>query len=199
MSSSGVTGLFGGAFDPPHYGHVALAERALGHFGLERLVVLPTGDPPHKTATAPAEVRCRLAGAAFAGHPEICLSRHELDRPGASYTVDTAQWAADKYGDAIFLVGADEFADFLTWKEPQRLLELVRLGVAPRPGVASADLDGVLAELERPERVVLFEIEPLPVSSSEIRARVRRGDSIEGLVPPAVEALIRSLGLYRDE
>jgi nicotinate-nucleotide adenylyltransferase len=199
LSSSGVTGLFGGAFDPPHYGHVALAERALAHFGLERLVVLPTGDPPHKTATAPAEIRCRLAGAAFAGHPEICLSRHELDRPGPSYTVDTAEWAAGKYGDAIFLVGADEFGDFLTWKKPQRILELVRLGVATRPGFERSDLEPVLAELDRPERVEFFEIEPLPASSSDIRARVRRGEPIEGLVPPAVEALIRSLGLYRNE
>jgi nicotinate-nucleotide adenylyltransferase len=195
-----MTGLFGGAFDPPHYGHVALAERALTHFGLERLVVLPTGDPPHKEATAPAEIRCRLAGAAFAGHPEICLSRHELDRAGPSYTVETAEWAAGKYGgDAIFLIGADEFANFLSWKEPQRILELVRLGVATRPGYERSQLDAVLAQLERPQRVESFEIEPLPVSSSDIRARVGRGEPIDGLVPPAVASLIASLGLYRAE
>lgn len=194
-----MTGLFGGAFDPPHYGHVALAEMALTQFGLDGLVILPTGDPPHKRARAPAEIRCRLAGAAFAGHPEICLSRHELDRAGPSYTVDTAEWAAGKYGDAIFLVGADEFADFLSWRDPQRILELVRLGVATRPGYERARLDDVLGQLERPQRVELFEIEPLPVSSSDIRARVGRGEPIDGLVPPAVAALITSLGLYRAE
>jgi nicotinate-nucleotide adenylyltransferase len=192
-----VTGLFGGAFDPPHYGHVALAERALAEFRLERLVVLPTGDPPHKRTTTPAETRCRLAGAAFAGHPEICLSRHELDRAGPSYTVETAEWAAAKYGDAIFLVGADEFASFLTWREPQRILELVRLGVATRPGHERSGLDDVLAQLDRPQRVEFFEIDPLPMSSSDIRARVARGEPIDGLVPPAVAALIGSLGLYR--
>ena len=194
-----MTGLFGGAFDPPHYGHLALAERALAHFALGELVVLPTGDPPHKVTTTPAEIRCRLAGAAFAGHPEIRLSRHELDRAGPSYTVETAEWAATEYGDAIFLVGADEFASFLTWKEPQRILELVRLGVATRPGYESTQLDEVLGRLERPQRVELFEIEPVPVSSSDIRSRVRRGEPIEGLVSPAVAALISSLGLYRDE
>ncbi len=194
-----MTGLFGGAFDPPHYGHVALVERALAQLRLERLVVLPTGDPPHKRTSTPADVRCRLAGAAFAGHPEICLSRHELDRAGPSYTVDTATWAAGKYGDAIFLVGADEFASFLAWREPDRILELVRLGVATRPGYERSQLDAVLARLERPQRVEFFEIEPLPVSSSEIRDRIARAEPIAGLVPPAVAALIDALGLYRPE
>ena len=194
-----MTGLFGGAFDPPHYGHVALAERALAQLRLERLVVLTTGDPPHKRTSTPSDVRCRLAGAAFAGHPEICLSRHELDRPGPSYTVDTASWAAGKYGDAIFLVGADEFASFLEWREPDRILELVRLGVATRPGHERSQLDAVLARLERPQRVEFFEIEPLPVSSSEIRDRIARAEPIAGLVPPAVAALIDALGLYRPE
>ena len=97
----------------------------------------------------------------------------------------------------IFLVGADEFASFLTWKEPERVLELARLGVATRPGVERARLDGVLSSLARPERVSFFDIEPLAVSSSDIRRRAGSGEPIWGLVPPAVEAEIARLGLYR--
>ena len=99
--------------------------------------------------------------------------------------------------DPVFLVGADEFASFLAWKEPERVLELARLGVATRPGVDRASLDAVLARLERPDRVAFFEIEPLPVSSSDIRARVAAGEPIAGLVPPPVEAEIARLELYR--
>jgi nicotinate-nucleotide adenylyltransferase len=192
-----MTGLFGGSFDPPHYGHVALAETALTHFALARLLVLPTGRAPHKEVATDAEIRCRLAGAAFAGHPEISLSRFELDRAGPSYTVETARWAARTYGECVFLVGADEFAGFSEWKDPNGILELVRLGVATRPGYPQESLERVLGEIAQPDRVAFFAIEPLPVSSREIRARVARGESIDGLVPPAVAALIEKLGLYR--
>jgi nicotinate-nucleotide adenylyltransferase len=192
-----VTGLFGGAFDPPHYGHLALAEAALAHFQLERLVVLPVGEAPHKPIATDAETRCRLAGAAFAGHPQVSLSRFELEREGPSYTVDTARWAAATYAEPLLLVGADQLAAFLTWKDPNEILALVRLGVAARPGYPEDALASVLEQLERPERVELFPIEPFPVSSREIRARVARGEPIDDLVPPAVLVLIAKLGLYR--
>jgi nicotinate-nucleotide adenylyltransferase len=192
-----TTGLLGGAFDPPHYGHLALAEAAIAHFGLERLVVVPTARPPHKEVETDPEVRCRLAGAAFAGRPEICLSRFELDREGPSYSVDTARWAARRWGDVVFLVGADELAEFLAWKEPDAIVELVRVGVATRPGYPRRRLEAVLAALARPERVEPFEIPAWPVSSSEVRARVARGEPIDELVPPAVAALVATLGLYR--
>ena len=97
----------------------------------------------------------------------------------------------------MFLVGADEFASFLAWKEPERVLELARLGVATRPGVDRGRLDAVLARLERHERVSFFEIEPQPVSSSDIRARRAVGEPIDGLVPPAVAAEVDRLELYR--
>ena len=97
----------------------------------------------------------------------------------------------------MFLVGADEFAAFLEWKDPERVLELARLGVATRPGVERGRLEAVLAALERPDRVSFFEIEPLPVSSSDIRARAAAGEPIDGLVPAAVAAEIARLALYR--
>ncbi len=191
-----MTGLLGGAFDPPHNGHLLLADEAVRRFRLDRLVVVVTGVAPHKEVETDPELRYRLAVAAFAGRPSVEVSRHELDRPGPSYTVDTARWAAGRYGDAIFLVGADEFASFLAWKDPDEVLRHVRLGVATRPGYPGDLFDAVLGRLERPDRVELFEIPELPVSSSDVRERVARGLSIDGLVPPAVAALVAELGLY---
>jgi nicotinate-nucleotide adenylyltransferase len=190
-------GLLGGTFDPPHVGHLALADAAIARFALERLVVVVTGVPPHKETGTDAETRFRLAQAAFSGRDEVELSRHELERAGPSYTVETARWAAEMWGDAIFLVGADEFADFPRWRAPERILEYVTLGVATRPGYERGQLDAVLATLARPERVRLFEIPPVPVSSSEIRRRVAERAPIRGLVPERVEALIDELDLYR--
>jgi nicotinate-nucleotide adenylyltransferase len=192
-----MTGLLGGAFDPPHNGHVALVEEAMRHFDLERLLVVVTGDPPHKHVETDAKTRYRLAEAAFSGLPGVELSRHELEQAGPSYTVTTARWAAETFGDAIFLVGADEFADFLSWKDPNEVLEHVRLGVAARPGNPVARLNAVRSQLDRPDRVELFEIPEHPVSSSELRARVSRGDSLAGLVPPEVARLIVQLQLYQ--
>lgn len=191
-----TTGLLGGAFDPPHNGHVALARAAIERFGLDRLVVVVTGDPPHKDLETNAETRFRLAEAAFAGLPGVELSRHELERPGPSYTVDTARWAEGEWGDVVFLVGADEFADFRAWKEPDEILEHVRLGVATRPGHPHERLDEVLAGLQRPERVELFEIPAVDVSSTGIRRRAALGEPIDGLVPAGVARLVVEDGVY---
>ena len=190
-------GLLGGTFDPPHVGHVELARTALRALSLERLVVVVVGEAPHKRVETDAETRFRLAAAAFADVPGVEVSRHELDRGGPSYTVDTARWASEAFGDVVFIVGADEFADFLTWRNPNGVLEHVRLAVATRPGFARDRLPEVQAKLERPERVRYFHLDPIPVASREIRERVARGESIEGLVSPTVEKLIHESGLYR--
>src|SRR5262245_22357706 len=102
-----TVGLLGGTFDPPHLGHVALARRAIEALGLERLIVVVVGEAPHKPVETGAETRFRLAEAAFADLPGVELSRYELDREGLSYTVDTARWATELYGDVLFVVGAD--------------------------------------------------------------------------------------------
>jgi nicotinate-nucleotide adenylyltransferase len=182
-----VTGLLGGAFDPPHVGHVALARSALEHFGLDELVVLVVADPGHKGVEAPAEARLALAKAAFAGLAEVRLD------PFAR-TVDSLR--AGGWDDPLFLVGADEFAGFLAWTEPDAVLDLARLGVATRPGYPRERLEAVLESLRRPERVEFFDIEPLAVSSTEVRERVARGESIDDLVPPGVAPLIAELRLY---
>ena len=181
-----MTALFGGTFDPPHLGHVALVEEARRRFAPERIVVLVVAEPGHKGVDAGAADRLALARAAFPGD-DVELDHH-------ARTVDLLRDGA--YPDPLFLVGADEFADFLSWKEPDAVLELARLGVATRPGYPSGQLEAVLARLARPDRVVFFEIQPVDVSSSEVRQRVGRGESIEGLVPPAVEHAIADSRLY---
>jgi nicotinate-nucleotide adenylyltransferase len=187
--SSVSTGVFGGAFDPPHVGHVELARRGVEHFRLDRLLVRVVEDPGHKDVATPPEIRLRLAELAFA-----VLDEAEVALDPFARTVDSleALWL----DDPVFLVGADEFAALPTWKEPERVLELARLGVATRPGVGRESVDRVLARLGRPDRVTCFEIDPLPVSSSTIRALAAAGEPITGLVPSRVEAEIARLGLY---
>ena len=185
-----MTGLFGGAFDPPHNGHVALAEAAFAHFDLERLVVLVAAAPGHRSVEADADSRLSLARLAFGGLPntEVVLDDHRR-------TVDTLR--AERFDDPLFLVGADEFAGFLAWKDPNGVLELARLGVATRPGYPRERLEPVLAQLERPNRVEFFEIPAVDASSTDIRDRIRRGEDLGELLPDAVAREIEVAALYR--
>ena len=186
----GVTGILGGAFDPPHDGHVALARAAVAHFRLDRLLVRVVENPGHKRVEANADDRLALAKIAFS---EMAVAEVALDL--FARTVDSLE--ALELDDPVFLVGADEFASFLEWKEPERVLELARLGVATRPGYPQHVLDAVLAMLARSDRVEFFSLEPFPVSSSEIRERVERREPLAGLVPADVAAEIERRGLYR--
>jgi len=187
-----VTGLFGGAFDPPHNGHLALARAALDRFPLGSLHVLVVARPGHRSVRSEPGVRLALTQAAFA---ELPLARVELDEH--AFTVDLLRECA--FDDPLVLIGADQLAAFETWKEPDEVLRRARLGVATRPGYPRDALDSVLARLETPERVLFFELPPLPVSSSEVRALARRGEPLAALVPPGVREQIERLGLYRDE
>jgi nicotinate-nucleotide adenylyltransferase len=178
-----MIGLYGGSFDPPHRGHVELARRAKEELGLDRLIVLVSADPGHKQVVTPADVRLRLAHAAFPDD-EVVLDEH-------ARTIDTLR-AHPEWQDAVFLIGADEFADFLTWKEPNEVLDRVRLAVATRPGFPNGRIDHVLEGLERPERVEFFRIDPIPVASRDLRARLEAGEDVAAELPPAVaEALVR--------
>jgi nicotinate-nucleotide adenylyltransferase len=180
------TGLLGGTFNPPHNGHVLLAETAKPHFDIDPLRVHVSANPPHKQVDVDVETRLALARLAF---PNDTVVRD--DNP---YSIDTVSGFGD---DAIFLVGADQFAKFLTWREPDEILAHVRLGVATRPGYPRENLDAVLSQLRRPERVEFFDMEPVPISSSDIRRLVAEGKPIDELVPPAVAAEIQRRGLYR--
>lgn len=171
--------LFGGAFDPPHVGHVALLEAARERFSPDDVRVFVVAEPGHKDVVADAPSRLRLAEAAF---PEANV---ELD--DHARTVDMLR--ALDLEEPLFLIGADEWRDFATWKEPDEVLRLARLGVGTRAGVEPTE--------EAPERVTFFHFDSPPVSSRDVRARVARGVPIDGLVPPAVADLIWDLGLYR--
>ncbi len=183
----GVTALYGGAFDPPHLGHVALADAARERFGVDRLVVLVNERPAHRLVSASADDRLALARAAFP-HDDIRFDPYPR-------TVELLR--AEHFDDPVFVMGADQFRGFLAWSEPDELLERTRIAVATRPGFPRDELDGVLERLDRPERVTFFEIEPNPAASTDVRARVAAGEPFDGLVPPAVARLIGERGLYR--
>jgi nicotinate-nucleotide adenylyltransferase len=182
-----VTGLLGGTFNPPHNGHLALAAGARQHFDLDGLVVLVAERPGHKDVQLDVVTRMKLARAAF---PDYRVESDPHER-----TVDLL--SEGRWTEPLFLIGADQFVEFLTWKDPEGVLALSRIGVAMRPGYPRERLDSVLQQLSRPDRVELFEIEPVAISSREIRDRVGRGEPIDALVPPAVAELISSLGLYQ--
>jgi nicotinate-nucleotide adenylyltransferase len=207
------TALFGGSFNPIHYGHLLLAEDVRERLGLTRVVFMPAGVPPHKPAIeiAPAADRYAMVRLAIAGHPPFEVSDLELRRTGPSYTVDTVE-ALGLPPAALFLViGSETFLDLLSWHEPQRLAALCRLVVIPRAGSAfdpdSAAARKVLREIGAdgiarvengvPDRgVLVVHATSLPLSASDIRARVAAGRSLAYRVPPAVADYIAEHRLY---
>ena len=176
-----VTGILGGRFDPPHVGHLALAEAAVNHFRIDELHVTVVVAAAHKPSVAPVEHRVAMTRLTFA------KLRAVVEPEEHPYTVDALE--ARRYEDPIFLIGADQLADFPAWKQPERVLELARLGVATRPGYLPESSSN---------RIEIFELEPQPVSSTEIRERVRDGEPIDSLVLPAVAEYIAEHDLYRD-
>jgi nicotinate-nucleotide adenylyltransferase len=180
-------GLYGGVFDPPHLGHVELARSAKEQLSLDRLLVLVSADPGHKQVETPAEIRLRLTRAAF---PD-----DDVQLDPTARTVDLLH-AHPEWDDPLFLIGADEFRDIPAWKDPAEVLRLTRLAVATRPGFPQEQLDAVLAQLDDPQRVRFFEIEPFPISSRDLRARLIAGEDVSSELPQAVAEIIRSEGVY---
>jgi nicotinate-nucleotide adenylyltransferase len=176
-----VIGILGGTFDPAHNGHVALAKAALSQLPIDRLVVLVAERPGHREVVADAETRLGLAQAAFPD-ADVQLDPH-------AFTVDAVR--DGRFDDALFVVGADQGAAFDRWKDPDEVLKHVKLAVGMRSGYPEP-------ELERyGDRVVPFQLASPPISSSDVRARVARGEPIDDLVPPTVGDLIETQGLYR--
>jgi nicotinate-nucleotide adenylyltransferase len=205
---AGSVGVLGGTFDPVHVGHLAVAEEAREALGLETVLFLPNGVPPHKpdrTISAP-EHRIAMVELAIADNPAFRLSRVEVDRTGPSYAVDTVETLARERLDAgrdpglWWILSAEAFADLTSWREPARFLASCRLAVVPRPGARPPGrpwLEEHFPGLE--DRVVFLDGPELGISSTLVRDRVAAGRSIRYLVPALVDEYIRDHHLYASE
>lgn len=195
-----MLGVLGSAFNPPHIGHVVLAQEARAQLGLERVLLMPTGIAPHKEiADDPGgEVRAELARAAAGDAEWMDVSDLELRREGPSYAYETLEaLAAEGAGEMWWLMGADAALGLESWMRPERVAELAGLAIAAREGVMRADLDEVLARVGvRDGGAVAIEMPAIGVSSTAIRERVREGRPIRHLVPGPVADLIAERGLY---
>jgi nicotinate-nucleotide adenylyltransferase len=187
-------GLFGGTFDPPQLAHVALARAALDALALDELRWIPTGDPwQKKRAITDAAHREAMVRLAIEGEPRFRLERCELQRSGPSVTLDTVRELQQRDGPAdwIWVMGRDQYVNLHTWRGWRELLQRVTLAVADRLGVTPPVNPEVAAH---PHTMV--PLPPLPISATDIRARVSRGESISGLVPAAVAGYIAQHHLY---
>ncbi len=193
-------GILGGTFDPPHYGHLALAENACAQLELERVLFVLAGQPPHKPEhpIAPAHHRTRMLRAAIADNPAFAISSVDVDRPGPHYSVDMLALLQREYpqADMFFLMGGDSLAHFVTWRDPSGIVQRACLAVMRRPG-HTADLEKLEQSIPGiRERLAWLDTPYLDIASSDLRRRLREGLPLRYLLPPAVEEYIRKHRLY---
>jgi nicotinate-nucleotide adenylyltransferase len=194
-------GIFGGTFDPVHYGHLLAAEQCREQCRLDEVWFVPAAVPPHKTGVeiSPGKARAEMLELAVAGLPQFRVSRMELEREGPSYTVDTlAALRRDDPSRELFLIlGADSLADFATWREPRRIAELATILAVNRGGV-TPELNVAAQQLGREfhARVQLVEMPAVDLASTDIRRRMREGLSIQFMTPRPVELYLRQHDLY---
>ena len=195
-------GVLGGAFNPPHTGHLVLAQEALVQLELDSVIFMPMGRAPHREIAADpgVEVRFELAEAAIAADDRFSASRLEVDRDGPSYTVDTLRQLKEEHADdeLVWILGGDQAAALSRWRDPETVLELATVAVAERGTWRRAGIFAEVAHLRNSERLKFFEMPPIGLSSSLVRRRVARGQPIRYLVPDGVMELIESRGLYRE-
>jgi nicotinate-nucleotide adenylyltransferase len=194
-------GLLGGTFNPPHLAHLVCAQEALLRLALDRVLLVPVGIAPHKAVEAEPGVEHRVAmcEAAVAGDERLGVSRADVNREGPSYTVDLLR-ALSGPDELTFIIGGDMAYSLPTWRDPEGVLALARIGVAEREGVRRADISERLAGLARAaERVCFFDMPRLDISSSLIRRRAATGRPVRYLVPDAVVAYMERKRLYRPE
>ncbi|MCF6096618.1 nicotinate-nucleotide adenylyltransferase [Thermovorax subterraneus] len=197
-------GIMGGTFDPIHFGHLVTAEEARINFELDKVIFVPTGNPPHKKdyEVTDSEHRYLMTALATNNNPFFEVSRIEIDRKGYSYTVDTLNQMVEIYGSdtsLFFISGADAVLDILTWKNIKEVLDICTFIAATRPGYPINKLKDKLEEIKKlyGKDVYLLEVTAIAISSTEIRKRVKEGRSIKYLVPEGVEKYILKNGLYR--
>jgi len=193
----------GGTFDPIHFGHLVTAEEALVQFNLDRVVFMPTGQPPLKSGqpVTSAEHRYLMCVLATASNPDFEVSRMEVDRPGPTYTVDTLRTLRDQVGpsaELFFITGADAVWDILGWKDAEMVADLATFIAATRPGY---DLEAARRSHEQSMsrfRIEYIEVPALAISSTDIRRRVAEKRPIRYLAPESVVAYIAKHGFYRE-
>ncbi|MFM7072502.1 MAG: nicotinate-nucleotide adenylyltransferase [Planctomycetota bacterium] len=198
-------GIYGGSFDPVHYGHLLLAESCREQCQLDEVWFLPAGSPPHKLTGRLAAARDRVAmlRLAIGGHPAFRVDTREIDRGGVSFTVDTLEeLRSERPGDELFLLlGADALADLPTWRAPSRIADLAVLVTVRRAGAAAADLSRVAATIGPVAyaRLLAHQVEMPQVdfASRDLRARLAAGKSIRYRTPRPVERYLEETGLYR--
>ena len=192
-------GLFGGTFDPPHRGHIAVAADVADALDLDQVLWIPAGQPPHKpsVSTAPLVLRLEMTNAVIGVDSRFKMSRIEAERMGPSYTVETAQALKENYpGAKLFLIiGTDQFRQLHLWKNPEKLLSLVELVVMDRDGQRGRDHTPHLAGAENAHFVPVRKID---ISSTDVRIAVNDGQNVTTLIPSAVAEIIVREGLYRN-
>lgn len=197
-------GILGGTFNPPHVGHLALAQSARAQLGLDRVLLMPANIAPNKPASPEdpgPEHRLRMCALAAATVPGVRACALEIERGGVSYTVDTIEAIHDEHPDAelTLILGADTARTLPSWREPQRLLELARVAVAERDGLDVSSVRSALGELGEPgaaAEIVALGMERVDVSSSLVRERAGAGEPVEGLVGEQVARYIAAHRLY---
>jgi len=202
VSSEGGAGIgvLGSAFNPPHLGHLALAQEALWQLGLDEVILVPTGEAPHKRiADDPGrELRLTMTRLAAADDSRFSVSTLEVERDGPSYTYETLELLAKDRGDTelVFVMGADAAVGLESWRSPERVVELARIAVARRAGVSEAEVVAVLRSLGAEGRATMLEMPQFGVSSSAVRERAREGRPLRYLVPEPVARVIEERGVY---
>lgn len=195
-------GVLGGAFDPPHIGHLLLGETAREQLGLDLVLFLPTGQPPHKRERriTGAQQRLAMTRLAVEGHPAFLASAIDIERPAPHYTVTLRPYLETVYGQAelVLIIGGDSLRDLPEWREPQQIVAQWQLAVLPRPDAA---VDWVMLEREVPgvrEATIMLDGPSVALSSTQIRRWVQAGRSLRYLMPRAVAQYIQEDRLYRD-
>jgi nicotinate-nucleotide adenylyltransferase len=197
----GAIGVLGSAFNPPHLGHLALAQEAAWQLGLAEVVLVPTGQAPHKRiADDPGKrARMEMTRLAAADDERFSVSALEAEREGPSYTYETLEALAEERGDRelVFVMGADAAVGLESWRNPERVVELASLAVARRAGVSDADVAEAMRSLGCEGRATMLEMPQFGVSSSAVRQRAKQGRPLRYLVPNAVADFIAERGIYR--
>jgi nicotinate-nucleotide adenylyltransferase len=187
-------GLFGGRFDPPHIGHLLAAQGVLEALALDELWFVPAKAPPHKPTQAGAEDRYQMLVLATLTHPQLRVSRLELERRGVSYTFDTVTQVRAQYPHArlFFITGADAYAEIASWHRAAELVRLVDMVAIPRSGYTLSNVASPFKEAVYP-----LALRACDVSSTEIRTRLAQGRPVRYLVPELVETYLEKRALYR--